>query len=139
MLILYISGCTAVFLFGNWGLRLIGSGTTLLPAEPLLLLFVVYLLDSNQALAINLISSSNKVPYMPAAIVSAVAIFILMPVLIIVFDLGVSGAILAIGLVQLCYQNWKWVADVSKRLRLNYIQQIQLGVQCWLTKDRVRR
>lgn len=76
---------------------------------------------------------------MPAAIVSAVAIFILMPVLIIVFDLGVSGAILAIGLVQLCYQNWKWVADVSKRLRLNYIQQIQLGVQCWLTKDRVRR
>lgn len=127
------------FLFGNWGLRLIGSGTTLLPAEPLLLLFVVYLLDSNQALAINLISSSNKVPYMPAAIVSAVAIFILMPVLIIVFDLGVSGAILAIGLVQLCYQNWKWVADVSKRLRLNYIQQIQSSVQCWLTKDRVRR
>lgn len=139
MLVLYIAGCVSVLLWGNWGLHLIGSGTSLLPVEPLVLLFVVYLLDSNQGLAINLISSSNKVPYMPAAIISAVAIFVLTPVLVKVFDLGISGAILTIGLVQFCYQNWKWVLIVSKRIRLNYVQQIQLGVRYWLTKDGAKR
>ncbi len=139
MLILYISGCISVLFLGDWGLRLIGSGTTLLPTVPLLLLFVVYLLDSNQALAISLISSSNKVPYMPAAIISAIAIFLLMPIMINVFDLGISGVILSIGLVQLCYQNWKWVLEVSKRIRLNYRQQLLLGTRYWLTKDGVKR
>lgn len=139
MLVLYISGCAFVFVFGDWGLRLIGSGTTLLPAMPLLLLFIVYLLDSNQSLAIGLIASGNKVPYMWSSIISAIAIFILSPLLINVFDLGICGAILSIGLVQLCYQNWKWVLEVSKSLKLSYWQQLQLGVDYWLIKDGAKR
>lgn len=139
MLILYIAGCVGVALFGDWGLNLIGSGTTLLPTVPLALLFIVYLFDSNQALAIGLISSSNKIPYMTSAIVSALAIFILMPIFIVLFKCDIYGAILSVGIVQLCYQNWKWIQVVSKRIKLNYLQQIRLGVRYWLTSDSTKR
>lgn len=135
-LLLYTSGCIAILLFGNWGLELIGSGTTFLPTLPLAVLFVVYLLDANQALALNLISSGNKIPYLASSLWSALAIFILTPVLIEVFDLGILGAILAIGIVQLCYQNWKWVLVVSEEMGLTYRQQIKHGISNWIGKER---
>lgn len=133
---LYITGCVSILFLGDWALELIGSGTTFLPTLPLALLFVVYLLDSNQALALNLISSENKVPYLASSLWSALAIFILTPIFIIYFDWGIVGAILAIGVVQLCYQNWKWVLSVSTILDMNYIQQIKYGVSNWFGKER---
>lgn len=139
MLLLYVSGSVAVLLLGDWGLNLIGSGTSLLPTYPLALLFLVYLLDSNQSLAIQLISSENKVPYLAASLISGVAIFILIPLFIKGFDWHIYGLILAVGFVQLCYQNWKWVNVVSKEIKLNYLQQISLGVRYWLTKDKAKR
>lgn len=135
-LFLYITGCVAVLLWGDWGLEVIGSGTTFLPTIPLAILFFVYLLDSNQALALNLISSENKVPYLASSLWSALAIFILIPVLIKYFELGVLGAILAIGVVQLCYQNWKWVFTVSMGIGMTYRQQIKYGVSNWIGKER---
>lgn len=135
-LLLYILGCTAVLLFGDWGLEVIGSGTTFLPTLPLAVLFIVYLFDSNQALALNLISSENKVPYLASSLWSALGIFILMPVLIRYFDLGILGAILAIGIVQLCYQNWKWVLTVSEGIGMTYGQQIKYGISNWIGKER---
>lgn len=137
-LLLYTLGCVAVLLFGDLGLAIIGSGTTFLPTLPLAVLFIVYLFDSNQALALNLISSENKVPYLASSLWSALGIFILMPILILYFDLGVLGAILAIGIVQLCYQNWKWELTVSEGIGMNYWQQIKYGISNWIGKERSR-
>lgn len=135
-LFLYIIGCISILLLGDWALNLIGSGTTFLPTLPLALLFVVYLFDSNQTLALNLISSENKVPYLASSLWSALGIFILIPIFVRYFDWGIIGAILAVGVVQLCYQNWKWVLTVSEGLEMNYIQQIRYGVSNWLGKER---
>lgn len=135
-LFIYIVGCISILLLGDWALDFIGSGTTFLPTLPLALLFVVYLLDSNQTLALNLISSENKVPYLASSLWSALGIFILIPVFIRYFDWGIVGAILAVGVVQLCYQNWKWVMTVSEGLDMSYIQQIKYGVSNWLGKER---
>lgn len=135
-LFLYIIGCISILLLGDWALNLIGSGTTFLPTLPLALLFVVYLFDSNQTLALNLISSENKVPYLASSLWSALGIFILIPIFVRYFDWGIIGAILAVGVVQLCYQNWKWVLTVSDGLEMNYIQQIRYGVSNWLGKER---
>lgn len=135
-LFLYIIGCISILLLGDWALNLIGSGTTFLPTLPLALLFVVYLFDSNQTLALNLISSENKVPYLASSLWSALGIFILIPIFVRYFDWGIIGAILAVGVVQLCYQNWKWVLTVSEGLEMNYIQQIRYGVSNWLGKKR---
>ena len=135
-LFIYIVGCISILLLGDWALDFIGSGTTFLPTLPLALLFVVYLLDSNQTLALNLISSENKVPYLASSLWSALGIFILIPVFIRYFDWGIVGAILAVGVVQLCYQNWKWVLTVSEGLDMSYIQQIKYGVSNWLGKER---
>ncbi len=135
-LFIYIVGCISILLLGDWALDFIGSGTTFLPTVPLALLFVVYLLDSNQTLALNLISSENKVPYLASSLWSALAIFILIPVFIRYFDWGIVGAILAVGVVQLCYQNWKWVLTVSEGLGMSYVQQIKYGVSNWLGKER---
>lgn len=135
-LFIYIVGCISILFLGDWALDFIGSGTTFLPTVPLALLFVVYLLDSNQTLALNLISSENKVPYLASSLWSALGIFILIPVFIRYFDWGIVGAILAVGVVQLCYQNWKWVLTVSEGLNMSYVQQIKYGVSNWLGKER---
>lgn len=137
MLFVYISGAIFILFCGDWGLQLIGSGTTLLGFYPLLLLFIVYLLDSNQAIAIGLISSGNKVPYLNAAVISAIAIFILMPILTKLLGWGIYGVILSIGLVQLCYQNWRWVAEVSYLINLSYWKQLVLGIRYWTHKEKL--
>lgn len=137
MLVIYLLGSASTLVFGDWGLNLIGSGTTLLSTLPLFMLFVVYLLDSNQSIALGLISSGNKVPYLKSSLISALAIFILMPIFAKVFGWGIYGVILSIGLVQLCYQNWRWIVEVSSFLGINYWHQIKLGFSYWCKKDRI--
>jgi O-antigen/teichoic acid export membrane protein len=119
-LLAFILGSAGVLLFGDWGLALIRSNTTFLPVMPLALLFFAYLLDTNHTLALNLIISRNKVPHLSASIVSAIAILLFIPVMAVTLGWGIYGVIAAVGLVQLCYQNWKWPLLVSRRLRLGF-------------------
>ncbi|MDL2214582.1 hypothetical protein LJC00_00140 [Dysgonomonas sp. OttesenSCG-928-M03] len=119
----------AILLLGDWALNLIGSNTTFLPTAPLFLLFIVYLLDTNHSLALNLIVSRNNVPQLKASIISAISIYILIPVLIIKLNMGIYGVIFAVGIVQICYQNWKWPQGVSRILGLSFTQQLKLGVR----------
>lgn len=125
----YSVGAIAVVLFGDWGLELIRSNTTFLPTIPLILLFAVYLLDVNHSLALNLLFSHNNVPHLKASIWSAIAIFILIPVFVVKLDMGILGVIVSVGIVQLCYQNWKWVYVVSHSLKMSLGEQIVMGVR----------
>lgn len=128
-LLIYISGAVCVLAFGDWGLELIRSNTTFLPTIPLALLFAVYLLDTNHALALNLLISRNKVPHLKASLWSAISIFVLIPLFVVKFGMGIYGVICAVGAVQLCYQNWKWVRVASRSLKMGYVRQIAMGAR----------
>ncbi len=128
LLTIFFLGSIAVLVLGDWGLDMIGSNTTFLPTGSLLLLFIVYLLDTNHSLALNLIVSRNNVPQLKASIISAISVYILIPILIIKLNLGIYGVIFAVGITQLCYQNWKWPQMASRILGLNFFGQLKLGV-----------
>lgn len=131
-LLIFLVGAVSILFFGDFGLNLIGSNTTFLPTLPLLLLFVVYFLDVQHLLAINLIVSKNKVLHLKESILSTIAIFVMIPILIVKFDLGIYGVILSVGIVQACCHNWKWPWVVSRELGMSFIDQLKLGVNSLL-------
>lgn len=127
--LLFIVGSVFLLFWGDSALRLIGSKTSFLSFIPLLLLCITYFFDSNHTLALNLMVTSNRVVHLKASFVSAIAIFLLIPLFVKTFHWGITGAILAVMLVQLCYHNWRWIMFVSKKMNLGFFKQLALGVK----------
>ena len=104
---LFIVGTVGVIIVGPTLLRLIGSRTHLLSASDLALLALVFLLEGVHVISAFVIASSNRVPFVSAALLSAAAVAI-GSFLAGKLGLGVTGIIACQGLVQLAYNNWKW-------------------------------
>jgi O-antigen/teichoic acid export membrane protein len=104
---LFIAGALGVIVAGPALLRLIGSQTHLLSTLDLALLALVFLLEGVHAISAFVIASSNRIPFVPAALLSAGAIVICSS-LAGKFGFGVTGIIVCQGLVQLAYNNWRW-------------------------------
>lgn len=66
------------------------------------------LLYKFQTCCASFISNTNRIPYMPAFVISSVAGIILSTIFITVFDLKIWGLILGPIFAQLAYNNWKW-------------------------------
>jgi hypothetical protein len=62
--------------------------------------------------------TKNEVPFFKAALFSGAFTIILLFVFLKYTDFGVWGLLLAQGIVQGCYQNWKWPMVVVKELRV---------------------
>ncbi|MGQ0708799.1 MAG: O-unit flippase-like protein [Rhodoferax sp.] len=111
---LYIIGGILIGLLGNSVLTLIGSKVGLL-SMPLYWIFaVIVLLEMHHAIAATYITTQNSVPFVRAATISATLTLVLSIVLIRPFE--VLGLILAQGVTQLLYNNWKWPLVVYKNL-----------------------
>lgn len=124
-----------IFIVGTLGLVFVGipllgawrSNTTLLPLPWLVLLAVILLLEMNHALSAMYITTLNHVPFVPAAIFSGLGI-VLMGMLFVTYSpLGIGGLLIAQGLVQLTYNNWKWPAVALKHLHLTPISFYRYG------------
>ena len=115
---LYAIGAVVVLLWGNMILELLHSRTLLLPAGPLLLYLAIQFLESNHSMAASLITTRNEVPYVWASVVSGACIATLTLLSLSFTSLGVTGVILSAGVVQLCYNNWKWPLVVCRELGL---------------------
>ena len=61
--------------------------------------------------------SKNEVPFFRASLLSAAATLILLFFLLGYLKIGLWGLILAPGIAQLCYQNWKWPMEMIKDIR----------------------
>lgn len=127
MSLTYLSSALVIILFGNQILKLIHSQTYLLPTLPLILLFLVYYLDVNHVLPLLLLTTKNRIPYLYASLFSGFSIALLSPLFMGIFHWGIYGVILATGIVQLLYHNWKWPLVVLKDLGISYIQLYKLG------------
>jgi len=117
LLVLTIIVCGVILITsGDWALELLKSKTHLLGSSMIILILLITLLEKNHAIAGGFILSKNEVPFFKAAIISGIATVILLFILINTFNMGIWGMILAPGIVQISYQNWKWPYVLIKEL-----------------------
>ena len=109
------SGIVLVFM-GSPALSLLKSQTALLSNTMILSLLLINLLEKNHAIAGGFLLSKNEVPFFKAAIISGIATVVLLFFLLKFEQAGVWGMILAPGIVQITYQNWKWPLVLIKEL-----------------------
>ena len=94
---------------GPWGMALIGSKTALLPIGMVATLSVIHLLELNHGpLCAAYLMTENQVPFLPAALGSGLTIVALGLTLATLTSFGVWSVVIAQGVVQLTYNNWKW-------------------------------
>jgi len=108
MLLTYIVGTVIIVPTGQPLLNLLGSQTTMLGSGMILLLIIISFLEKNHAMAGSILLLRNEVPFFKAAIFSGICTVLMLFILTGIFNLGILGMILAPGIVQLVYQNWKW-------------------------------
>lgn len=124
LLLTYIIGGISLILFGDWLLHLIGSQTSLISLNLMIIAIIVSILEKNHSLAGAVLVTKNEVPFFKASIFAALLTMILLILLFQMTKSGIWVMIAAPGLAQIFYQNWKWPYEVVKDLgiRLNDIR-----------------
>jgi len=112
------------------GLPLIGliRSNTPLPVVMVLFMGCYLFLEGNHSLFATYISFSNSVPFVKAAIISALIIVFGSLVVALFTDFGIYGLMVVQAIVQLCYNNWKWPSVVFKNLNMNVFSMMRLGI-----------
>ncbi len=115
-LVMYVVGGIVWCIAGNWALRLIGSETQFLPTLLLSVMLVVSFLEHNHAISAGFIMADNKIPFFIPSLVSGAATVVLLWLFLSPLQIGLWGMVLAPGIAQLAYQNWKWPSVIIKEL-----------------------
>ncbi len=123
LLATFVIGGSIIVLLGDWGLGIIGSDTRFLPTNMLIIMLLINLFEHNHATAAGFISADNRVPFFIPSLLSAAGTILLLWLFLSVFEWGMWGMILAPGIAQLVYQNWKWPTMIIKEI---YFQSSKL-------------
>jgi O-antigen/teichoic acid export membrane protein len=126
---IYLKGCMLLFctvifggivllFFGEGILNIIGSKTPLLSKSVMGVALLIYLLEANHGIAGGILLTKNEVPFFKAALFSGAFTMILLFIFLKYTNLGVWGLVLAQGIAQGCYQNWKWPMEIIKGLHI---------------------
>jgi O-antigen/teichoic acid export membrane protein len=116
LLAVYAVGSVAWIFLGNWALDIIQSQTHFVPAAMLMVMLLISTLEHNHAVSAGFIMADNKIPFFIPSLVSGAATVVLLWVFLSPLHMGIWGLILAPGIAQLAYQNWKWPSVVIKEL-----------------------
>ncbi len=125
--LIMIVGGSALVIMLPWILRIIGSNAEVPPMLISVLYLIVMTLEGNHTIFSTTIVTANKVPFVAAGLLSGALIAILMYLSLRFTSLGLLGVVLAQGLVQLAYNNWKWPKYVLDDLRVNALTFIKQG------------
>jgi O-antigen/teichoic acid export membrane protein len=117
-LVIFILGTLALIFVGVPLLGIWKSNTKLLPIVWLCLLALILFLEMNHNLSAMYITTLNHVPFVPAAVMSGLSIVLLSTLLVNYTGLGIGGLLIAQGMVQLSYNNWRWPAVALAHLQL---------------------
>lgn len=120
-------GLILLLIYGPQLLTIIGSETPLLSNGLLFILGIILLLEVNHGIAGTYLSTTNKIPFFNAAIVSGLVI--LLGSILVVSYSGLLGLILIQGLVQLVYNNWKWPVEANKHIGSSLRNILTLGLK----------
>ena len=116
LLAVYAVGSVAWIFLGNWALDIIQSQTHFVPTAMLMVMLLISTLEHNHAVSAGFIMADNKIPFFIPSLVSGAATVVLLWVFLSPLQMGIWGLILAPGIAQLAYQNWKWPSVVIKEL-----------------------
>ncbi|MBP5476342.1 MAG: hypothetical protein J6Y00_01460 [Paludibacteraceae bacterium] len=119
---IWIIGGSASVLFGDYALRLINSQTFFLPTAMFAVMVGFHMLEDNQVMASGFIMSDNRIPFFITSLLSGAATVLLLWLFLDVLGWGVWGMILAPGIAQLAYQDWKWPGVILKELFVGHKQ-----------------
>jgi len=108
-----------LLIFGQTAFTLVGSKTPLMPQSFLAVAIFISFLEDNHRLAGTILLSKNEVPFFKAALISGGMTVILLLVFFQFSNLGIWVLLIAPGIVQGAYQNWKWPVVVSNELRIS--------------------
>ncbi|BBW27629.1 hypothetical protein POE73_004089 [Enterobacter bugandensis] len=107
-ILLYFGGVIAFALSSDFIIKITGAKVGFLDTKYILLLGAILLLDLNHNICASILTASNKIPFVIPVIASGVLIAIAGWLFSVVFNMGVLGLILAQGIIQLSYNNWRW-------------------------------
>ena len=116
LLAVYAVGSVAWIFLGNWALEIIQSQTHFVPVSMLCVMLLISTLEHNHAVSAGFIMADNKIPFFIPSLVSGAATVLLLWIFLSPLQMGIWGLILAPGIAQLAYQNWKWPSVVIKEL-----------------------
>ena len=112
----YILGGLVWIGFGDIALTLIHSKTSFVPLTMLIAMLVFHYLEDNHAMSAGFIMADNKIPFFIPSLVSGAATLVQLFIFLGPLEWGMWGLILAGGIAQAAYQNWKWPAMVIQEL-----------------------
>lgn len=113
---IYLVGGVAWIFLGDWALDIIHSQTHFVPAIMLCVMLLISTLEHNHAQSAGFIMADNRIPFFIPSLVSGAATVLLLWIFLSPLHIGIWGMILAPGIAQLAYQNWKWPSVVIKEL-----------------------
>lgn len=118
--------CGIVLIFaGNWTLHLIKSQTELLPPLMIFVAVVISFLENNHSIAGGILLSKNEVPFFKAALISGGGTVLLLLLFFQFSELKIWSMIIAPGIIQGVYQNWKWPKVVKNELKITYMDEFK--------------
>lgn len=114
---IYVVGGLAWLLLGPMALGWIGSETRFVGSMMLAVMLIISLLEQNHAMAAGFIMADNKIPFFIPSLLSGAGTVVLLLLFLGLLNWGIWGLILAPGIAQLCYQNWKWPSVIIRELK----------------------
>ena len=122
-----VLGGIALILLLPWVLKIIGSNAAIPPMYISILYLFVMILEGNHTIFATVIVTSNRVPFVSAGLISGALIGVLMFLSLKFTTLDLFGVVLAQGVVQLAYNNWKWPKYVLNDLKISPVAFVQQG------------
>ena len=116
LLLTYIAGGMGLLILGEWGIKLIGSQTQIMPRILIFVAIIITFLESNHSIAGMILLSKNEVPFFKASLLSGGTTILLLLLFFQFTNFGLWTMIAAPGFAQGVYQNWKWPIVVIKEL-----------------------
>lgn len=118
--IVFTAGALVIISLGQWILTLLHSNTQLVPIHVMMAMAFSSLVGLNAGISGAVISTRNEIPFMKPSIYSGIATVILLLIIFNFTDWGLFGMALAPGLIDMCYQGWKWPYEVFKDLEITF-------------------
>jgi len=118
LLFVFVCGGLGLILLGEPLLTFIHSRTHLLTQGAIALFLLFALLDVNNSFSMSSLLTKNEVPFVKSFLMAGIATLILLLLLFKFTSFGIWGMILAPGIAQTAYQNWKWPFTVIRELNI---------------------
>ena len=118
LFITFMIGGLVLVIFGEWGIKLIGSQTILMNKSLMSFAVLIAFLECNHSVAGSIILTKNSVPFFKVSILSGLLTVVLLLFFFNFTTVGLLAMILSPGIAQGLYQNWKWPIVVCKELKV---------------------